>query len=130
MKTLKASMVSMSSKHILMAAKYSRASLCHQRIKNKYKKVELFIGTSTRVWTVMMINTKKNFLEHMLKCLKNTLRHLYLFMATKPLLTTLPHKAIQQSGQGFARSIKESICRVVNIPTLNKNICRYNLPHI
>ena len=35
-----------------------------------------------------------------------------------------------RKGHGFARMIKESIYTRVNNPTLNKNIGKYNLPHI
>ena len=31
---------------------------------------------------------------------------------------------------GLARNIKESIFTRVNNPTLNRNICKFNLPHI
>ena len=45
--------------------------------------------------------------------------------------TTLENFSIVgREGQGFARTIKESIFIRVNHPTLNKNTNRYNLPHI
>ena len=37
---------------------------------------------------------------------------------------------IERGGHGTARTIKESIYISVNNPTLNKNIGKYNLPHI
>ena len=37
---------------------------------------------------------------------------------------------IGREGHGIARTIKESIYIRVNNPTLNRNICRYNLHHI
>ena len=39
-------------------------------------------------------------------------------------------KIIGREGQNMARAIKEAIYIRVNNPTLNRNIGRYNLPHI
>ena len=39
-------------------------------------------------------------------------------------------KIIGREGHGMARTIKEAIYIRVNNPTLNKNIGKYNLPHI
>ena len=39
-------------------------------------------------------------------------------------------KLIGREGHGMARTIKEAIYIRVNNPTLNKNIGKYNLPHI
>ena len=45
--------------------------------------------------------------------------------------TTLEKLSIVgREGQGFARALKESIFISVNHPTLNRNIGKYNLPHI
>ena len=39
-------------------------------------------------------------------------------------------KIIGREGHGMARTIKEAIYIRVNNPTLNKNVGKYNLPHI
>ena len=39
-------------------------------------------------------------------------------------------KIIGREGHGMARTIKEAIYIRVNNPTLNRNIGKYNLPHI
>ena len=39
-------------------------------------------------------------------------------------------KIIGRVGQNMARAIKETIYMRVNDPTLNRNIGKYNLPHI
>ena len=39
-------------------------------------------------------------------------------------------KIIEREGHGISRAIKEAICIRVNNPTLNRNVGKYNLPHI
>ena len=39
-------------------------------------------------------------------------------------------KIIGREGHGMARTIKEAIYISVNNPTLNRNVSKYNLPHI
>ena len=44
--------------------------------------------------------------------------------------TSVKDFSIVGRGHNFARTIKDSIYIRINIPTLNRNICKYNLPHI
>ena len=39
-------------------------------------------------------------------------------------------KIIGREGHGISRTIKEAIYIRVNNPTLNRNVGKYNLPHI
>ena len=39
-------------------------------------------------------------------------------------------KVIGREGHNMARAIKEAIYIIVNNPTLNRNVGKYNLPHI
>ena len=51
--------------------------------------------------------------------------------STTCLSTTLHNFSIvSREGQGFTRTIKESMITRVNNPTPNRNIDKYNIPHI
>ena len=39
-------------------------------------------------------------------------------------------KIIGREGHGISRAIKEAIYIIVNNPTFNRNVSKYNLPHI
>ena len=56
---------------------------------------------------------------------------IYDYHATTGYLTIMDNFSIvDREWHGFARAIRESIYSRINKPTLNRNIGKYNLPHI
>ena len=49
---------------------------------------------------------------------------------TGPTTSVENFKIIGREGQNTAREIEEAICIRVNKPNLNKNISKFNLPHV
>ena len=83
-------------------------------------------------WAVMM-NISDNPWEHMVKGKRNTSRPLSQYMKTTTGHLTNMHNYFSIIGRewhGFVRTMKESIYIRVNDPTLDRNIGKYNLPHI
>ena len=80
---------------------------------------EEYIGESARMF-------EERYKEH-LKALSPTFEHPNITCHT----TTVENfKIIGREDQNMARAIKEAIYIRVNNPTLNRNIGKYNLPHI
>ena len=78
-----------------------------------------YIGESARTF-------EERYREH-LKALSPIFEH---NNATGHTTSVENFKIIGREGHGMARTIREAICIRVNNPTLNKNIGKYNLPHI
>ena len=70
------------------------------------------------------------FEEKYKECLKAPLPIFEHKNITGHITTVENFKIIAREGQNMARAIKESIYIRINNPTLNRNIAKYNLPHI
>ena len=93
----------------------------------------LYIDTSVAEWTM-----KKNILESQAKHLqKDTKKHMKPPSPIHDHHNTTGHdisidnlSTVGREDQNFARSIKEAIFIRVHDPSLNRNIDKYQLPHI
>ena len=70
----------------------------------------------------------------LMRDLKSISRHHYPSMSMTTQLATkqqwINFKIIGREGHGISRTIQEAIYIRVNNPTLNRNVGKYNLPHI
>ena len=94
--------------------------------------MELYTGIAATGWYAMK-STAENQPELLEKDLKSISWHHppYFYQTRTGHITTVEgFNLVDREGHILARTIKESIYIRVNKPTLNRNIAKYNLPHI
>ena len=72
----------------------------------------------------------QNFWREVQRTFKSTITNFEHQNITGHTASVEKFKIISRKGQNMARAIKETIYIRVNNPTLNRNIGKYNLPHI
>ena len=94
------------------------------------KEVKVAIGIGAKSWAAVMNTYPRNLQERLKEHLK-ALSPIHGHHSTTGHLTPLDNfSTVGREGLGFARTIKKPIFINVNNPIHNRNISKYNLPHI